>query len=855
MRITEPRRVLSFISGTPWAIEAGKAQEIIDLLNLRISGGELGDEEIQEIVGRRHDHIKPTGGSIAVLPLFGVLAPRMDSMTRFSGGTSLEGFGGSFDEAMANDDIGAIVIHVDSPGGSVQGVEELSTRIFEARGKKKIIAAVDGVIASAAYWVAVNADEIVITPSGLAGAIGVLAMHTEVSKAEAEAGITRTIVKAGKYKAEGNPHEPLSEAAEKHMQGRVDEFYGMFVEAVARARGVDEKRVRNGYGEGAVLTATQALDAGMVDRIGTLEEVLGELGVESSALRGSRAEADDGVDIAATGIHSGILPAPDAPVLSLGDLAVLAEEAREAIVLDMIGKPKTDDADGDASAEDSTTPDPTAPSGQEETVKPGDAAAQGGAGDGGVATLETPAEIRAGEDRAAEQERISGIIAMCREHKIGNRIQGFLETGVTTDQAAEIVRAEAEASLEAMTAPGVHLTEREVGLYSLTRAIMGSVNHQLEGTPWVGFERDVSDEIRKNLPKGYTDHGGFFFPARRPAVASDRVPVTHVGLQRMRAAVEGDRHLPFATRERLITQINDMQAALDTGTAAAGGDIVFTEAGDFIDLLRTRMKVAQLGATILTGLRGPVKFPKQNAAGTFTWVAEDPASDVADSDMTFTQVALDPKTGQSSTAYSRQLLSEGVVDVDNLVKMDLALITALGIDLAAINGSGASNQPTGVRQTTGIGDVAIGTNGGAPTYAHMVDLETDVATANADIGSMAYLTTPGVRGKLKKTEEFATSNGRPVWTGGMEGEVNGYPAHVSTQVPSGLTKGTGTNLHAVFFGVWSQLMVGYWGAYELVVDPYRLKKQGVIELTSFQMAGIAVRHPAAFSAVQDADVT
>ena len=851
MRITEPRRVLSFISGVPWAIESGKLQEIIDLLNLRISGGELGEDEIQEIVGRRHDHIKPTGGSIAVLPLFGVLAPRMDSMTRFSGGTSLEGFGDSFDEAMANDDIGAIVIHVDSPGGSVQGVEELSTRIFEARGKKRIIAAVDGVIASAAYWVAANADEIVVTPSGLAGAIGVFAMHTEVSKAEAEAGITRTIVKAGKYKAEGNPHEPLSEAAEKHMQGRVDEFYGMFVEAVARARGVDEKRVRNGYGEGAVLTATQALAAGMVDRLGTLEEVLGELGVESSALRGSRAEADDGVDIAATGIHSGILPAPDAPVLSLGDLAVLAEEAREAIVLDMIGKPKTDDADGDASAKESNPPDPTAPSGQEETVKPGDAAAQAGAGDGGVATL-TPLEVRAKEDRAVEQDRVDGLIALCKEHNVGNRIEGFLKTGVTAEQAAEILRAETEATLKVLTSPGLELTQAESKRYMITRAIMSVAD---KGDHWDGFEREVSDQIAKDLPKGYKDHGGIFFPVRRPAVVADRVPVSNVGLMRMRAAVDGDRNLPFATRERLMGQIHDMQAALDAGTATAGKDIVFTEAGDFIDLLRARMKVAQLGATILTGLRGPVAFPKQNAAGTFTWVAEDPGSDVADSDMTFTQVALNPKTGQSSTAYSRQLLNEGVIDVDMLVKNDLALITALGIDLAAINGSGASNQPTGVRQTTGIGDVAIGTDGGAPTYVHMVDLETDVATANADIGSMAYLTTPGVRGKLKKTEEFATSNGRPVWTGGMEGEVNGYPAHVSTQVPSTLAKGTGTNLHAVYFGVWSQLMVGYWGAYELVVDPYRLKKQGVIELTSFQMAGIAVRHPAAFSAIQDADVS
>ena len=850
MRITEPRRVLSFVSGTPWAIESGKAQEIIDLLNLRIKGGEITEEEMQEVTARQGDRIAPQGGSVAVLPLFGVLAPRMDSMTRFSGGTSLEGFADRFDEAMANDEVRAIVIHVDSPGGSVQGTHELATRIFEARGKKKIIASVEGTIASAAYWVACNADEIVISPSGVAGAIGVFAIHTEVSKAEAEAGITRTIVKAGKFKAEGNPHEPLSEDAERHMQAMIDENYGRFVEAVARARGVNEKQVRTGMGQGAVLAAEAAKSVGLVDRIGTLEQVLGELGVQRSALRGTRS-SDDSVDLAAAAVAATDLIDIDDTVLTLGALAALeAPDEPEAMLLKVTETENSEptDVDGDASAVEAFTSETTAPSGQEDSVKKETPAAQDdGAQDGSEATLTV---VHAGVDRAAEKQRIDDLIAMGVAHDIGDRIQGFIDSGVTAEQAGKIVQAEADANLKAMQATGVELTDGEVRRYSITRAIMAVAE---KGEGWSGFERDVSDQIASDLPKDHESHGGIFVPVRRAAVASDYVGRRDSYLGRLQALVQ-QQAMPIIARARLLSQIDQMQAALDSGTATAGQELMFTEDGDFIDLLRARMKVAQLGATILTGLQGNVAFPKQDGAGTFSWVAEDPGSDLADSDLTLTQVALNSATGMSTTAYSRQLLAQGVVDVDNLVKNDLAMITALGIDLAGIAGTGAGNQPTGILNTAGIGDVAIGANGGNPTYAHMVDLESDVATANADIGSMAYLTTPGIRGRLKKTEEFGGSNGRPVWTGGMEGELNGYPADVSTQVPSNLTKGTETAAHAVLFGVWSQLLIGYWGAYELVVDPYSLKKQALIELTSYQQAGLALRHPASFSATQDATV-
>ena len=875
--MSDLKRVLRLVSSEPWAIEPTKGQQVIDILNMRLEGQKLSQEEIGAIVNSRRDSLKPSGGSVAVIPLFGVISPRIDSLASISGGTSLEGFANRFDDAMANDEVSHIVLHIDSPGGSVHLTAETAAKVFEARGKKPITAIVDGLGASAAYWVAAAADKIIITPTGMAGSIGVFAIHTEFSRADEADGVTHTIVRAGKFKAEVNPHEPLSDEAEEAMQGRINEMYGLFTSDVARFRGTNQSAVESGYGQGRVLTARQALSAGLVDQIASFEDALEDIGVAKSSLRSARAESEGKIaalmeaptqarGMAAIDGTQGIPVGADFITLTPTQMQALevAGELSNGMTLlsqenwaaDVKHIPNEDDedleedeeaedeenateADGDDSEKKASTPETTAPSGQEDTVDMTAAAA---------AAPEGAVQAQAGEDLAARKARIDGVIALCEAHDVGHRIDKFVAEGFTPEQASKTLEAEANANLELIRTGGVELTKAEAKRYSICRAIIANADQQ---DNWSGFERDVSDEIAKKLPKDYEAHGGIFVPTKRVG-PQNPVQLSNARLMQMRSAVSSDSLIPFNTKVRMLNNIEDMQAILDSETATEGLELVFTEAGDFIDLLRARMKVAALGATILTGLQGPVAFPKQDGAGTFAWVAEDPGSDVADSDLTLTQVALNPKTGMSSTAYTRQLLNQAVVDVDNLVKNDLAAITALGIDLAAINGSGVSNQPTGVLNTVGIGDVDNGVNGGVPDFAGVIDLETDVATANADIGTMAYLTTPGIRGLLKQTEEFPTSNGRPIWTGGMEGEVNGYRAEVSTQVPSNLTDGTGTNLHAVIFGVWSQLMIGYWGSYELVVDPFTLKKQGVIELTSFQMAGIAIRHPESFSAMQDA---
>jgi HK97 family phage major capsid protein len=242
-------------------------------------------------------------------------------------------------------------------------------------------------------------------------------------------------------------------------------------------------------------------------------------------------------------------------------------------------------------------------------------------------------------------------------------------------------------------------------------------------------------------------------------------------------------------------------------------------------------------------LQGNVAFPKQTGAGAASWVTENPGSDVADADLALSQVTLSPKTLQSSTSYSRQLLAQGIVNVDNIVQNDLVQVNALALDLAAIHGLGSSNQPTGIYAQSGVNSVAMG---GAITYAKVVEMETAIAAANADVGTMGYLTTPEIRGRAKQVAQLANTISLPIWN---DGEMNGYRAEVSNQVSKLMNSSapTGGTSHGIVFGVWPELLIGEWGAMEVITDPYRLKKQGMIEVTTFLLADIALRYAAAFS--------
>lgn len=284
----------------PWAIMPDRLQAIAEVIERRVEGYRLSREEIAALKGERQPNGVATyfsldtrsglvtpqaaangpnsnaGTVIAVISVFGIIAQHASQVDDISGpgGTSTERVSDSLKKAVADPSVSSIVLNIDSPGGNVHGVQALANEIYKARDQKPILAQVNSLAASAAYWLASSASEIVVTPGGLVGSIGVYTLHQDVSKAVDKAGLKFTFISAGKYKVEGNAFEPLSSEAAKASQALIDGYYGNFTSDVARGRGVPVDQVRNGFGQGRVVKDNDAVKAKMADRIGTLDSTI-----------------------------------------------------------------------------------------------------------------------------------------------------------------------------------------------------------------------------------------------------------------------------------------------------------------------------------------------------------------------------------------------------------------------------------------------------------------------------------------------------------------------------------------------------------------------------------------------------
>jgi capsid assembly protease len=295
--VTRYPNVLRAITETPWAIREEMLPVIAEIVAVRASGGAFSAEEIEARIGAGNSRGRGVQvGPVAVIPIYGVIAPRANLMTEMSGGTSLQAFSAELSGAVNAPDVSAILLDVQSPGGSTALVPETAARIREAKARKPVVAVANTDAFSAAYWLASQASELVVTESGMVGSIGTYIMHDDLSAALEQAGVKRTFVKAGERKVEGNPYEPLTDAAREAMQELVDEFQAMFVRDVARGRGLSAARVRQDFGRGGTVTASKALAAGMVDRIDTFEATLARLARGNRPGRGSVSHTTFGED-------------------------------------------------------------------------------------------------------------------------------------------------------------------------------------------------------------------------------------------------------------------------------------------------------------------------------------------------------------------------------------------------------------------------------------------------------------------------------------------------------------------------------------------------------------------------------
>jgi HK97 family phage major capsid protein len=254
--------------------------------------------------------------------------------------------------------------------------------------------------------------------------------------------------------------------------------------------------------------------------------------------------------------------------------------------------------------------------------------------------------------------------------------------------------------------------------------------------------------------------------------------------------------------------------------------------GDFIDVLRNASSVMQAGATMLTGLSGDVKIPKKTAAATAAWIASEGGA-AAESEMTVGQVSMTPKTLGAFTDVTRQLLIQSSLSVEALIRNDLTSAIALTIDKAGLEGAGTSGAPTGILSTSGVNTVTAFAAAN-PTFAEVVTLETAIAEDNALMGNLAYILPAGMYGALKTTEKAAGTAQFVIEPGGT---MNGYRAIVSNQATAG-------NL---YFGNFSDLLIGMFGGLDIVVDPYTASTTGTIRVVALQSVDVAVRHAVSFA--------
>lgn len=442
---------------------------------------------------------------------------------------------------------------------------------------------------------------------------------------------------------------------------------------------------------------------------------------------------------------------------------------------------------------------------------------------------------------AAERQRVRDIGALGEKFGKRKEAEAAIEAGTAYDAFREQLFNDLEKSgtLKLADAGDIGLTKKEVQQFRFTNLIAATLWPDDQAVrKLAGFEiecaraaADKRQDVRADRANAFTipvDVLGNPLDMR----AQDAEHATKLLLSRVAAAAK------FGTRD------------LNVGTPTAGGNLVATEllASSFIDILVNQLAVMGMGATMLSDLQGNIAIPRATGGSTGYWVAESGAP--TESQPAFDQVALTPKTVGAFVDYSRRLLLQSSIAVEAFVRMDIARTIALMIDLAAIAGSGSSNQPRGILNTSGIGSVAGGTNGAAPTWDHIVDLESAVANANAPTGALGYLTNTKVRGKLKKTQKFSSTNGEEIWRGG---ELNGTRAAVSNQVPSNLTKGTASGVcSAIVYGNWSDLIMALWGGLDMMLDPYTGGTSGTKRVIALQDVDVNVRYPVSFSSMQDA---
>lgn len=414
------------------------------------------------------------------------------------------------------------------------------------------------------------------------------------------------------------------------------------------------------------------------------------------------------------------------------------------------------------------------------------------------------------EKLALESKRVDEITALGARHNLRKLAEEHIRKQTSISEFRGIVLEQIGEGKELETPiADLGLGDKEIARYSIMRMVRAVVAVKETGgniEKLAPFELECSRVIAEKAERAPK---GFYVP----------FDVQRSGLWRDPRMMLGRDPSGFAMRAMSTSGQSDLVATLHL-------------AGSLIEALRAEAIVMALGARTLSGLIGNVDIPRINTPATFGWIAEDAGS--GDTALATGTVALSPKTVSGSVPITRRLLKQSSPDVELLVRSDLVIGAALAIDAAALNGSGAGNEPKGIRNQTGVGLASVAA-AGDPTWAETVSFETDVAEANGLRGSLAYVTTPGVRGNMKAKEKSAGgASGRFVCE---NNQANGYDVLVSTQQPA----------NGITFGNFMEVLIAFWGMLDINVDTATDAAKGGVVLRAFQDCDTNVRHAASFT--------
>jgi HK97 family phage major capsid protein/HK97 family phage prohead protease len=445
-------------------------------------------------------------------------------------------------------------------------------------------------------------------------------------------------------------------------------------------------------------------------------------------------------------------------------------------------------------------------------------------------------EETAQDIRRLERERVEQIRSLGEEHHLGDEARAFIDGDRSIEEFRTVVLQKiTERAQDPIAKPAepLGLSEKEKKRYSVLRALQAAVTNNWKGA---GFEKECSEEI--------ADQRG-----KEPGLNGFYIPMLDLNVDRLRAN---------SARSVLSGQ---QRTTYSVGNAATAGVTVETDLyPDFLEYLRNVPLVMQFGAQMWTGLDGNLDILRQTQYSTVGWIAED--DPLPEGNGAFELFGLRPKDLGAWSRITRRMLQQSSLDIENFVREELILGIALEIDRAAIHGTGIGNEPRGILNTPGIGNVALGANGGPPTWNSIVALETSVATQNALMSNVAYLTTPKARGKLKTTPKSTSFVSEFIWQdsgittpSGNLGTLNGYLAGATNQVRSNLVKGTGANLSATVFGNWREMIFGQWGYLKVDANPYGDADfiRDAIKIKAINTIDIQIGRAICFAALTDMD--